>query len=61
MTDHHMSAYFTFQASKSDDLFFLNKIVIASRAWRSHSVSLIARDCHIRYSLRNRVYNNLDS
>ena len=52
---HLMSAYFTLWASKSDDLFFLNKIVIASRAWRSHSVSLIARDCRCRFSPRNDV------
>jgi hypothetical protein len=52
---YYMSAFSTLRASKSDDLFFLNKIVIASRAWRSHSVSLITRDCRCRFSPRNDI------
>jgi len=51
---HSMSASFTLWASKSDDPCLI-KIVIASGAWRSHGVSLIARDCRCRFSPRNDV------
>jgi len=55
MTNNLKSASFPLRASQSDDLL-IRSIVIASKAWRSHPVSLPSWDCRCRFSPRNDVY-----